>query len=108
MDKVTQQNAAGAEECASASEELSAQAETVRSTVNDLVAVVGGSRTAARTVTRAADTGRQAKRAHAAVAHLHKEPPAATATAPAKAGSQKRSAHGEESAPSGDADLHEF
>ncbi|MHC4611781.1 MAG: methyl-accepting chemotaxis protein, partial [Planctomycetota bacterium] len=29
MDKVTQQNAAGAEECASASEELSAQAETV-------------------------------------------------------------------------------
>jgi len=42
MDKVTQQNAANAEESASASEELSAQAEQMNSAVNDLVAMVGG------------------------------------------------------------------
>ncbi len=48
MDKVTQSNAAGAEESASASEELSAQAENVRAMVNDLVALVrGGGRTSA-------------------------------------------------------------
>jgi len=47
MDKVTQSNAAGAEESASASEEMSAQAENVRGMVNDLVALVGGSRSTA-------------------------------------------------------------
>jgi methyl-accepting chemotaxis protein len=44
MDKVTQQNAAGAEECASAAEQLSAQAQTVKSMVDELMALVGGSR----------------------------------------------------------------
>ena len=44
MDKVTQQNAASAEECASASEELSAQAETLKGIVGDMVALVTGSR----------------------------------------------------------------
>jgi len=43
MDKVTQQNAANAEESASASEELSAQAEQMNAVVGDLVALVGGS-----------------------------------------------------------------
>jgi methyl-accepting chemotaxis protein len=43
MDKVTQQNAAGAEESASASEQLSAQAQTVKGTVGELLALVGGS-----------------------------------------------------------------
>lgn len=43
MDKVTQQNAANAEESAAASEELSAQAETMQGFVTDLVALVGGS-----------------------------------------------------------------
>jgi len=43
MDKVTQSNAAGAEESASASEELNAQAEEMKTMVNDLVAMVGGS-----------------------------------------------------------------
>jgi methyl-accepting chemotaxis protein len=47
MDKVTQQNAANAEESASASEELSAQAESMNDIVAQLVAVVGGSSTAA-------------------------------------------------------------
>jgi methyl-accepting chemotaxis protein len=42
MDKVTQQNSAGAEESASAAEELSAQALTVKGMVNELVAMVGG------------------------------------------------------------------
>ena len=48
MDKVTQQNAANAEESASASEELTAQAESMNDVVNDLVALVGGNRTASR------------------------------------------------------------
>ncbi len=42
MDKVTQSNAAGAEESASAAEQLSAQAENVRAMVDDLVAMVQG------------------------------------------------------------------
>jgi methyl-accepting chemotaxis protein len=46
MDKVTQQNAANAEESASASEELSAQAESMNEIVNELATLVGGSGTA--------------------------------------------------------------
>ncbi|MBI5592003.1 MAG: MCP four helix bundle domain-containing protein [Deltaproteobacteria bacterium] len=42
MDKVTQQNAANAEESASASEELNAQAEELKAFVNELAAMVGG------------------------------------------------------------------
>lgn len=42
MGKVTQQNAANAEESASASEELSAQSEHMLDCVNQLVAIVGG------------------------------------------------------------------
>ena len=38
MDKVTQQNAANAEESASAAEELTAQAETMKGMVDELVA----------------------------------------------------------------------
>lgn len=43
MDKVTQQNAANAEETASASEEMNAQAEQMKTFVGDLVDLVGGS-----------------------------------------------------------------
>ena len=43
MDKVTQSNAANAEESASASEQLSAQAEQMNQVVQQLVALVGGS-----------------------------------------------------------------
>ena len=46
MDKVTQQNAANAEESASASEELSAQAEQMNQIVDELSTLVGGSSTA--------------------------------------------------------------
>ncbi len=42
MDKVTQQNAATAEESASASEELNAQSEEMKGFVNQLASIVGG------------------------------------------------------------------
>ncbi len=42
MDKVTQANAAGAEESASASEELSAQAEAVNGMVGELISLIEG------------------------------------------------------------------
>jgi methyl-accepting chemotaxis protein len=42
MDKVTQSNAAGAEESASAAEEMSAQAQHVKAMVDQLMALVGG------------------------------------------------------------------
>jgi|GEM_PF-541348 len=44
MDKVTQQNAANAEESASASEELSVQAESMKEVVAQLVTIVGGTK----------------------------------------------------------------
>ena len=46
MDKVTQSNAANAEESASASEELSAQAEQMNAVVGELSALVGGANSA--------------------------------------------------------------
>jgi methyl-accepting chemotaxis protein len=48
LDKLTQQNAANAEESASASEEMSAQAETMKSMVDELQSMVGGSSKAKR------------------------------------------------------------
>ncbi len=42
MDKITQQTAASAEESASASEVMSAQAEQMKQMVNDIVSIVGG------------------------------------------------------------------
>jgi len=42
MDKVTQSNAASAEECAAAAEELNAQAETMKQSVAELLQLVGG------------------------------------------------------------------
>ena len=46
MDQVTQQNASSAEESASASEELSAQAQAVKGIVDELAAIIGGTRAA--------------------------------------------------------------
>lgn len=54
MDKVTQSNAANAEESASASEELNAQAQTLKDAVADLQNLVGGSSASAKGVTAAA------------------------------------------------------
>jgi len=42
MDKITQSNAANAEESASASEEMNAQAEQMKGVVGELIALVGG------------------------------------------------------------------
>ncbi len=50
MDKVTQQNAADAEESAIASEEPSAQAESMKEVVNELVALIGGTSSTAVTM----------------------------------------------------------
>ena len=49
MDKVTQGNAANAEECAAAAEELNAQAETMKQSVAELLNLVGGNVQAAQT-----------------------------------------------------------
>jgi methyl-accepting chemotaxis protein len=55
MDKVTQSNAANAEESAAAAEELNAQAETMKQSVAELLRLVGGnSQTTAATRTAAA------------------------------------------------------
>ncbi len=43
MDKVTQQTAANAEESASASEEMNAQAEQMKQTAHTLMDIIGGS-----------------------------------------------------------------
>ena len=60
VDKVTQQNAANAEESASAAEEMNAQAEQMKVFVGELMAMVGGSRngngTVAASKTRAKET----------------------------------------------------
>lgn len=63
MDKVTQTNAASAEECAAASEELNAQAEQLAGIVRDLTTLVSGHKaidgpvTTKRVATKQADRG---------------------------------------------------
>ncbi|MBN1508085.1 MAG: hypothetical protein JW955_14635, partial [Sedimentisphaerales bacterium] len=68
MDKVTQQNAANAEESASASEELSAQAASMQEVVAQLVAVVGGktSRTGSSAAKQTAESPKVANLSRAA------------------------------------------
>ncbi|HUO08344.1 MAG TPA: methyl-accepting chemotaxis protein [Phycisphaerae bacterium] len=63
MDKVTQSNAASAEESAAASEELSAQAEQMRTMVQELLALVGGAGASGK-----APASHQVKAQHAVVA----------------------------------------
>lgn len=58
MDTVIQRNAASAEEAASASEELNAQAAEMKSHVKDLMAVIGGAgKNSGRKTRKEADTG---------------------------------------------------
>ncbi|MFO7752275.1 MAG: methyl-accepting chemotaxis protein, partial [Desulfobacteraceae bacterium] len=52
MDKVTQQNAANAEEAASASEEMNAQADQMKEIVAELVAMVGASKSESKGASR--------------------------------------------------------
>ncbi len=66
MDAVTQQNAAGAEESASAAEQLSAQSQTVKSMVDDLIALVEGRKARLNSHSRPSDgPGRGALPRHA-------------------------------------------
>lgn len=60
MDKVTQSNAASAEESASAAEELNAQADTLKDSVAELMRLVGGASTVAES-TRSSATHRVVK-----------------------------------------------
>jgi methyl-accepting chemotaxis protein len=72
MDKVTQQNAANAEESASASEELSAQAASMKEIVNELVSLVGGAnaKTGSMVTTAVSHTNEHGHSAlHAIAAH---------------------------------------
>jgi methyl-accepting chemotaxis protein len=64
MDKVTQSNAANAEESAAAAEELNAQAVTMKDSVADLLQLVGGERQG--TVTRTTVAHAPAKSVHIA------------------------------------------
>ena len=67
LDKVTQQNAANAEESASAAEEMSAQAETMKGMVDELVAIVGRSGKAQNADSRSGHHAQQsAQAAHGA------------------------------------------
>jgi methyl-accepting chemotaxis protein len=83
LDKVTQQNAANAEESASAAEEMSAQAETMKGMVADLVAIVGS-----------AGKGHEEARADGQMAggRLHTAVASAKKKAASKAGSGRKSA----------------
>ncbi len=87
MDRVTQSNAANAEESASASEELSAQAKELMEMVGMLITVVRGANSAdapavtaaaatAGNATRGGSAGGRAPRAHLAVARAHTATPA--------------------------------
>jgi methyl-accepting chemotaxis protein len=71
MDKVTQQNAANAEESASASEELSAQAEQMNNIVQELVKLVGGSTSENKHNHAAMVTHKSAQKTHELVEKNH-------------------------------------
>ncbi len=76
MDKVTQQNAAGAEESASAAEQLSAQATATNALVDELVVLVRGANQAHGSGTRTTPAATNQKKKNASnikVAHLRSE-----------------------------------
>ena len=68
MDKVTQQNAANAEESASAAEEMSAQAETMKGMVDELVGIVGNSGNARKAGSRGERQAPRSAKPHKAIA----------------------------------------
>jgi methyl-accepting chemotaxis protein len=85
LDKVTQQNAANAEESASASEEMSAQAETMKGMVDELLAIVGRSGKAKKADSRSGRAAPKSEKPHKAIA-------AAVNKFKAKTGPAKKSA----------------
>jgi methyl-accepting chemotaxis protein len=68
LDKVTQQNAANAEESASAAEEMSAQAETMKGMMDELVAIVGRSGKARKADSRSSRNAPKSEKPHKAMA----------------------------------------
>ena len=95
MDKVTQNNAANAEESASASEEMNAQAEQMKSFVNDLIILVKG------------------KSAHAFESHSASSGPAAGKTrkalpGPSRKGGARKAADPGKVIPLDDSDFQDF
>lgn len=79
MDRVTQSNAAGAEQSASAAEELSAQSTTLRHMVGRLKAVVTGAKAGSGTGNTVVRKTVKAARENASVAQLPKKKVASTA-----------------------------
>ncbi|UCD88535.1 MAG: hypothetical protein JSW04_08655, partial [Desulfobacterales bacterium] len=75
MDKVVQQNAANAEESASASEEMNAQAASMKAFVDDLVALVGGKSNGAKNDSYTDDMVPKAVPAEVLAAHRKRELP---------------------------------
>jgi methyl-accepting chemotaxis protein len=65
MDKVTQSNAANAEETAAAAEELNAQATVMKDSVSELLQLVGGHRQGTVTATAASARAKEVRRAPA-------------------------------------------
>ena len=77
VDKVTQQNAANAEESASASEEMNAQAEQMKGFVSELVALVGSSKNiSGRYREQEAPAPVRRNRRNVDTSHLHLKPKA--------------------------------
>jgi methyl-accepting chemotaxis protein len=82
MDRVTQSNAAGAEQSASAAEELSAQSTTLRQMVTRLTAVVTGAQAGDGSTYSGERTANSAKKAAPKIPA--KKPPVKSTLAPAK------------------------
>ncbi len=103
MDKVTQQNSAGAEESASAAEELSAQAAATKGLVDELTVLVRGQdyRGSSTTAVHAAAGPGTKRRLSVDVAHLHK--PVSPDSEPVPAG-----VSGEDRPADDTSSLHEF
>jgi len=103
LDKVTQQNAANAEESASASEEMSAQAETMKGMVDELVAIVGSSGNGRKEESGKAQASRPGAKLHHALASAVKR-------AKGKTGSARKSVQQapEEIIPLGDKEFSDF
>jgi len=105
MDKVTQQNAANAEESASASEELNAQAEQMNGVVGELARLVGGSATATVGTTKSTAT---AKHYTGTEVHPVHKPTAKAGTEGAKAKTEEAIPLNEESTATVGADFGDF
>jgi methyl-accepting chemotaxis protein len=98
MDKVTQANASGAEECAAAAEELTAQSQAVKGMVNELVAMVrgGGATTGTVQTVAKASVKKVAARQPAKPLHNSHAPHAAGAAHAVGAPRAAGAAHGNE------------